>query len=176
MMFVLGCFFGTAFFVFPKGVPTVKKICLLALCILLLAGCAAKQEEVSIPFAEGQLYAVAWLGYGEPKDLPLFEEAYALDVPPVHYVSGGEYYLVIPRYEDMKLELLRNDLASSQKSLFYEEANCEAFVLCCNVSDIIPDVTVRLTRGEETVEFSPCISLKDGSVQVGDRGLLLKKE
>ena len=41
----------------------------------------------------------------------------------------------------------------------------------CNVSDIFPDVTVSITSGGETVDFSPYISLKDGSVQVGARGL-----
>jgi hypothetical protein len=32
-------------------------------------------------------------------------------------------------------------------------------------------VTVSITSGGETVDFSPFISLKDGSVQVGERGL-----
>ena len=47
----------------------------------------------------------------------------------------------------------------------------DAFVIGCNVSDIFPDVTVEITSGGETVDFSPFISLKDGSVQVGECGL-----
>ena len=42
----------------------------------------------------------------------------------------------------------------------------------CNVSDIFPDVTVEITASDgEKVSFSPFISLKDGSVEVGERGL-----
>ena len=154
----------------------MKKFFLLALCCLLfVAGCAEQNEE-RIAFGEGQSYAVAWLGYGEAKDRAYFEEAYDLDDVPVHYVSGGEYYLIIPRYEDTLVQLYRNDMATSRKTLFYEEPDGGAFILCCNVSDIFPDVTVSLTHGGETVEFSPYISLKDGSVQVGQQGLLLEKK
>lgn len=56
-------------------------------------------------------------------------------------------------------------------SLFYEQTNGDAFVIGCNVSDIFPDVTVSITSGGETVDFSPYISLKDGSVEVGECGL-----
>ena len=155
----------------------MKKAITLAACFLLLflAGCAEPAEE-KIIYDGDQLYAVAWLGYGEMANLPYFEARYDLDSPAVHYVSGGEYYLIIPRYEDTKLELYRNDMASSRKSLFYEETDCEAFILCCNVSDIFPDVTVRLTHGGESVEFTPYISLKDGSIQIGEKGLLLEKK
>ena len=44
-----------------------------------------------------------------------------------------------------------------------------------DISDIFSDVTVELSYGGETVSFSPYISLKDGSVQVGERGLDLTK-
>ena len=50
-------------------------------------------------------------------------------------------------------------------------AEADAFVIGCNVSDIFPDVTVSITAGGEMVDFSPYISLKDGSVQGGARGL-----
>ena len=72
----------------------------------------------------------------------------------------------IATYEDHALaapgmmELLRKN-----------EKDWDAFVIGCNVSDIFPDVTVSITSGGETVDFSPYISLKDGSVQVGARGL-----
>ena len=36
-------------------------------------------------------------------------------------------------------------------------------------------MTVELTYQGETVSFSPYISLKDGSVQVGERGLDLTR-
>ena len=94
---------------------------------------------------------------------------------PIHYLSKGEYYLVIPRYADMAVRLYQNDFETMDKSLLYEDMECRPFIIQCNVSDIFPDATIRLTHQTETVEFSPCISLKDGGVMVGDRGLNITK-
>ena len=129
-----------------------------------------------IPFSGDQLYAVAYLGYLEPTDLSYFTEQYLDGAPPAFYFSTGEYYLVIPRYDGMALSLWRNSMETMDSVLVYEDPAARPFVVQCNVSDIFPDVTVRLTREGETVEFSPYVSLKDGSIVVGERGLLLEKE
>ena len=76
----------------------------------------------------------------------------------------------------MKLSLFRNDLETEQADLFDEEPNCGPFIVQCNVSDIFCDLTVQLSRGEEKVEFQPYISLKDGTVEVGEFGLNLSPE
>ena len=94
---------------------------------------------------------------------------------PIHYFSPGEYYLIIPRYPDMSLALYKNDIQTNQPALVYEDPVCEPFLIQCNISDIFSDVTVELTYQGETVSFSPYISLKDGSVQVGERGLDLSR-
>ena len=110
----------------------------------------------------------------EIEDLEFYAERYLdSDELPVHYFSDGDYYLVIPRYTEMKLSLYRNDIVTSSSALVYEEPDCRPFILQCNVSDIFPDAAIQLTYAGETVEFSPFISLKDGSVDVGERGLLL---
>ncbi len=152
----------------------------LLLSLGLLAGCAGQHQASrteNIPFEEGQLYAVAYLGYQKPEDLDYYAERY-LDRAelPVHYLSGGDYYLVIPRYSGMELELYRNDLETSQPVLLYEDPDCAPFLLQCNVSDIFADADIRLTYEGETVSCSPFISLKDGSIDVGEAGLLLTKE
>lgn len=124
-----------------------------------------------IPFDADQLYAVACLGYESPDGLAAYAEQY-LDSEnlPVHNISGGEYYLIIPRYSVMTMRLYRNSMESGEKTLMYESAESEPFMVRCNVSDIFPDVTIQLTYQSETVEFSPYISLKDGNIEVGDRG------
>lgn len=136
-----------------------------------------QSKRNNIPFAKDQLYAVAYLGYITIEDMDYYLENYLDEEEvPNYYFSGDEFYLIIPRYEEMEVRLYRNDLATMGKAL---EQECEAgkpFIVQCNVSDIFPDVTVELTYNGETVEFSPYISLKDGSVQVGDRGFNITKQ
>ena len=161
----------------------LQKLLLAALALLCLAltACARTAEETALPyenidFQEGQLYAAAYLGWEEMEDLDFYRETYlrGADVP-VHYVSPGEFYLIIPRYPDTAVKLCRNDIAGAEPVLVYEAEVCVPFAVQCNISDIFSDVTVELSRGGETVSFSPYISLKDGSVQVGERGLDLTK-
>ncbi len=152
----------------------------LLFCFSLLSGCGDGVVEVSkrdnIPFAEGQTYAAAYLGYQQAEDLDYYLERYLDDDQlPVHYISGGDYYLVIPRYDGMELTLCRNDLETSQPILIYEDPDCRPFLLQCNASDIFADATIRLTYKGETVEFCPFLSLKDGSVDIGEHGLELTR-
>ena len=127
-----------------------------------------------IPFAEGQLYAVAHLGYQQPELLDAYCEAYLGGAElPVHYLSDGDFYLIVPRYEGMELALYENDMETMGSSLRYQDPECGAFVLQCNVSDIFPDATVQLTWQGEQAEFSPFLSLKDGALDVGEHGLVL---
>ena len=157
-----------AFFYFP-----------LLLCLFLLGGCGGV-EEVSkldnIPFQEGQLYAAAYLGYQQIDDLDYYLERYLDDGElPVHYLYGGDFYLVIPRYDGMAMALSRSDIETLQSTLIYEDPDCRPFLLQCNASDIFADAVIRLTYQDESVEFSPFLSLKDGSVDIGARGLDLTK-
>lgn len=117
------------------------------------------------------LYSVAYLGYGEASDLSYYADALGLgeDVP-TYYVSGGDYYLIIPRHENMQLSLYRNDMETGEQTLMHEEDACRPFILACNVSDIFPDAAIVLTWQGETVEFSPFLSLRDGSLDIGTRG------
>ena len=160
----------------------MKKVLCRTMAMILficLTGCsdaesldADRSKVESIPFEENQLYAVAYLGYGEMDDISVYAEKYLDEAePPIHYFSTGEYYLVIPRYEDMEVQLYRNDMLTMGRELVYESASGEPFILCCNISDIFPDASVCLRWQEESVEFAPYISLMDGSVQIGERGI-----
>lgn len=135
---------------------------------------ASKQD--AIPFTDGQSYAVVHLGYQQIEDLDYYVQQYldSEDIP-IHYLSSGDYYLVIPRYSGMELSLYKNDLETSEPALFYHNPSCEPFIIQCNVSDIFPDATIQLIYQGTTVEFSPFISLKDGSLEIGEHGLNLTR-
>ncbi len=161
---------------------------IVALCVLTLMSGCSKAPETSAPptatskvdtiqFSDNQLYAVAWVGYDDLTNLPYYLDSYvgAGNVP-THYFSEGDYYLVIPKYADMCLKLYKNDIATNTSALVFEEWGCKPFLVQCNFSDIFPDVTVSLTYENETVTFSPFLSLKDGSLEIGEKGLDLTKE
>ena len=161
-------------------VITLVSFALLAGCTPVSGGGNAGETVASkrdnIPFEEGQAYAVAHLGYLEIEDLDYYVERYLDgDQLPTHYFSYGDYYLVIPRYSGMELSLYRNDITTSDATLVYEEPDCRSFIIQCNVSDIFPDATIQLRYEGTAVEFSPFISLKDGSVVVGEKGLNITK-
>ena len=67
----------------------------LLVCGSLLAGCAPQPQagkRDDIPFAEGQYYAVAYLGYQQINDLDYYVEHYLdSDQLPIHYLSAGDY-------------------------------------------------------------------------------------
>ena len=106
---------------------------------------APVSKRGAIPFEAGQLYAVAYLGYQTADGLDYYVERYLdSDKLPIHYVSDGDYYLVIPRYDGMSLSLYVNDAETSLGTLRFRDPDCEPFVLQCNVSDIFTDVTMCL--------------------------------
>ena len=115
----------------------------------------------SISFGERDFYAVAYLGY---------------ERLPIHYISEGEYYLIIPKYQDMALKIYENDIDTPTPTLIFETQESLPFIVRCNISDIFSNVTVSFTYESETFEFSPFISLEDGSVQVGDNGINITKQ
>ena len=137
---------------------------------------ASVSKRDAIPFEEGQLYAAAYLGYQTTEELDYYAERY-LDSSalPTYYISSGDYYLVIPRYDNTVVSLYVNDIETSLSSLLFQDPDCGPFLIQCNASDIFTDITVILEHGGETAEFSPFISLKDGSLSIGEGGLDLTK-
>lgn len=165
----------------------MKKIsfcCVVSLIyLLMLAGCTgsadagssdegAVDQRYNIPFADDQYYAVAHLGYQQITGLDDYVQQYLEhDKIPIHYLSAGDYYLVVPRYAGMSLSLFQNDFETSEAVLIFETPDCQPFIIQCNVSDIFADATIRLSCEAGSAEFSPFISLKDGELDIGPKGL-----
>ena len=167
---------------------TVIRLIPALFCLLLLWGCAADGPDNaggsdnpepqqpskldSIPFEENQQYAVAYIGYQQTDDLAGYAVEY-LDNPavPTYYISDGDFYLIIPRYAGTSLSLFANDIETGESRLLAEDPDCGPFLVQCNASDIFADATIRLTCEDGTAEFSPFISLEDGSLDIGTYGL-----
>lgn len=137
---------------------------------------APSSNPSRVPFGDGQLYAAAYLGYQEINNLDYYVHQYLSSSKlPVHYLSSGDYYLIIPRYSGMSLSILKNDINTLEPALIFEDPDCRPFIIQCNASDIFADAVIRLSYGSVKTEFSPFISLKDGSVETGADGLDITK-
>ena len=141
-------------------------------------------EEIQRQLEEGNaLCAIAFLGScdGSFSEVQAYlEDSGMVDAYPILEglsedlfleTAGSELYLIVQR-EDVDIsvyeqgmdpetgEMLTGDL----RAVFIAPA---PFLLRCNISDIIPNILLTLgsTRGEK-LEYSPFISLRDGSVSV----------
>lgn len=73
----------------------------------------------TLPYTDGQLYAAAYLGYQAQTDLDFFQQTYfgGRELP-VHHISDGDFYLIIPRDPNATVRLYKNDMVTDSKTLF----------------------------------------------------------
>ena len=148
--------------------------------LFILAGCgkgAVKETElyqnVQASGPENSLGTVLFLGYHETIDEKLVSELpQALAELPLIRMGGGEIYAIIPRYEGETITLNsvlwseeRGEPVQHEPGTVYDSA----ILVACNESDIFSNIVVTLTMGEESVSFSPYISLMDGSIITDER-------
>ncbi|MFI3115486.1 MAG: hypothetical protein R3Y12_05035 [Clostridia bacterium] len=129
-------------------------------------------ELSNIEWGENQIYAVVFLGYSQGDAIKYDEylEKY-FDVENTHTqtfydVSGDENYLFIPRYPEIPTIIYdyyfgEDDFETGVQ--LYEIVDTKHFVLKCNVSDIWSNVLITTQNGDEIFEYSPRISLEDGT-------------
>ncbi len=147
-----------------------KKVIIILLFILCLTGCDTKKYK-EIEYEDNEIYAVAYLGYNELTNLELYEEYVDINCLNTYYLSTGEYYLIIPRYEDVDTRILFNDITSGGSTYFADLTNGKPFIVQGNISDIFPNITLEFKYQEEVYSYTPYISLKDGSFIVSDEGI-----
>lgn len=77
--------------------------------------------------------------------------------------DGDELYILIPKYYGSEVNLYELDTSGVENVIKHQLVGGEKSLLVkANRSDIRPDTRFILEYGEESIEFSPSISLKDG--------------
>lgn len=148
----------------------MKKLVLLVVGILIIVSLYfvytdLKKEEYD--FDDNDLYAIKYLGYDIDIEDYSEHEFYSFE--------GDEYYLIIPRYDDMYLEIYLLDAVDGSSELKHTSENAGSFIVKGNISDIYSNFEIKLfSSDDKSSTFSPFISLKDGSLTASDEGLILK--
>ena len=128
-------------------------------------------DDASLQAMLGALYPwqIVFTNYEDPKLLPLVkmdEENYQASL------LGQEFYLIIPKYKSTTTSI--QELELSNEGQLKEIANDKmdqtatsgTTLIAINISEIAPNARVILRHRDEKIEFSPSISLKDGSLYI----------
>ena len=123
--------------------------------------------------------AVVFLGGGSSigeilENADLSQCGYVKEIPESRYVSapdgGYELYCIVPAYG---ATLAVNEWVCNEGNGFvgetgqvlYRSDEADPILLFCNVSDIIPSTEVVITtRQGDVLDWNPCLSLQDGTV------------
>lgn len=133
----------------------------------------------NINFKDNQLLAVAYL-----KDISEITSTYNNIVNNVNVIDyedneldGEELYLIIPRYEmdiNIYTAILDENTAKLIKDKLLKQTD-KPFVIKCNVSDIMSNIIIEFNYKNNSYEYSPSLSLKDGKLNSNDRILDITK-
>lgn len=91
--------------------------------------------------------------------------------------TGEELYVIYPLLNNSKINIYKAEL-DGESNLVKKDlivSTNKPFILNCNISDIIPNTILEIEYNNKKYEYSPSISLKDGSISVLDYVWEIKK-
>lgn len=148
------------------------------------AGTSKTEYERFLSKLDGYDCAVAYIGYANSDDVNSVLE-YAKKSPAagknpfiaditedrIIRAGGGEIYCVIPANTDAKVTVNSLSYDKDGKAIIADKlysAGGAPILLCCNVSDIMPNAAVSITNGDKTLRFDPFLSPRDGRLTLPD--------
>ena len=154
-------------------------VCLVLVGIVFVAGYGVIKllnKDVpyeNIEFKENDTYAIANLGVNY--DFSKYEEEYKLLGVDKYNLEGEEYYLIVPRYEDMDITISEMTIGENGNldvvRQVYKSDVAKSIIVKCNLSDLYSNVQIELEYDGKKTVISPYLSLKDGEMVVGENGL-----
>lgn len=160
-------------------------VSLLAICAALVScgntgGKSTGDEFQSINWRDNDAAAVICVGmYTKESDLrdsgllERYSKSYGLENLETVQTKGDEWYIVIPRHSKATVKVNAVEIDENcnlHKSMLLAERDGRPFLLRCNASDLYCNVAISIEGkdGKPLVDYSPMISLKDGSVVTPD--------
>lgn len=129
-------------------------------------------EKLGIDKDTDKLIAVAIINSESDVKEKYFDEDFML-----YEANGEELYFIVPIQKNVTMNIYSAVMEEADivKDKLIASTN-KPFILKCNVSDIIPNIIIEIKQNNKVYEYSPYISLKDGSLYVNEYVLDVTKE
>ena len=135
---------------------------------LIYLGGAYDDQSLKDSLGKLQAYLDAFTyDFEEPNMLVAIKQSEGGDMP---YLNGQDCYLVIPKYKNASVSLKELEITEEGKlkevdNPYLDNNACSGTTFICqNISDIGPNGKITIRYRDDVLEFSPSISLKDGSL------------
>lgn len=159
-----------------------KKLIIIGIIIVVLMavfyvlnnkfGMTKYAEKLGIDKDTDKLIAVATIDSEDEVKEKYFNEDFML-----YETNGEELYFIVPIQKNVTMNIYSAVMEEADivKDKLIASTN-KPFILKCNVSDIIPNIIIEIKQNNIVYEYSPYISLKDGSLYVNEYVLDVTKE
>lgn len=134
---------------------------------VIYLGGANDEENLQATMSKLQTWSNVFENSEDPNLLVAIKQSDGGDIP---YLIGEECYLVIPKYKNAsvflkELEITEDGKLKEVDNPYLDSNACSGTTLICqNISDIGPNGKITIKYRDDVIEFSPQLSLKDGSV------------
>ena len=152
----------------------IKKLIVIGIIIVVLMavfyvlnskfGITKYAKELDIDKNTDKLIAAAMIESESEVKEKYFDEEFM-----VYENVGDELYFIVPIQKNVTINVYSAVMEESDivKDKLIATTN-KPFILKCNVSDIIPNIIIEIKQNNKVYEYSPSISLKDGSLYVNE--------
>lgn len=136
---------------------------------VIYLGSAYDEATLKAPLEKLFVWTSIFSNYEDPNMLISMKDGEVGDRP---YLNGEECYLVIPKYKNASVSLKELELSDDGKLKEVENIYLDAIsssgttFIMQNISDIAPNGKIIIRYRDDSFEFSPSISLKDGSLML----------
>lgn len=149
-------------------------VVLVVVAVYLVAFSKPAYLKTDLPFenGDGKLLGIMQIGgMKEDYNYSIVDKYFKTKDFETISLGGEEKYLIIPRGHEVEvysLSMGEIDEESFSMNETYIKTMSQPFYITCNVSDIIANSLLRITKDGKQYSYSPYISLKDGSLVVED--------
>lgn len=141
---------------------------------MIYLGGAVDENSLQETLKKLHAWTNVFLNYEDPSMLVTIKESQVGDLP---YLVGEQCYLLIPKYKNASVALkeleISNDGKLKEVDNVYLDSNacCGSTFICQNMSDLGPNGKITIRYRDDVYEFSPSLSMKDGTMTLPDEVL-----